>query len=805
MPLFGPPNVKRLAQKKNIRGLIKALNYKKDKYVRLDAAKALNKYWAKEAVPALLCSLGDPFYKVSSKAKEAIRTTRWTFEDVIQAISQSNSNQLKGILSFVNAQMKTPPENPGRMIDHVIPLLKDDDPEVRKESVWLLEKLGDPRAAGALAPLLADRDQDVCKMTIHALGELGNPCAAPALIPLLKDPDTDIRGPAAKALGRIGDPRMAQALIPLLVDADHYVRNEAVGALQTMKWTPETIKDRVKLLAAQNRWEEIVQLGQSAIPTVMTLLRNASGAIRSGAVRTLGQLGDPRAVDALLPFLQDPDSFVRIAAAEALGAFDDPRIFPALAPLLEDPKGDMRSTAAKALGRSGDPQAVLALMALLKDPQTGVRESAAEALMHVGKAAAPALIKALNNPMARSDRRRALEALGEIGDARAIPVLAEALEDGDWTLRRIAAQGLDKLGWQPETTQQKTIFAIGLEDWNTPPKLGSEAVAILISALEEPSLRIEAIRALEKIGEPRALDALLPLLTDSGEEVFAEVTKALENNASPKTVPVFIKALVNQPPSSSLRDVLCHLGKPALPALMDVLKNGEPRMQVVAIEVMGKIGEAQTLLPVLTEALKTGHPSVQESAIQMMGELGDQSAIPILKDVLRTGAWPLRFAAASALAKLEWAPMSFKEKALFALCQQQWDRVWDLGQIAVDPLIHLLQDDLMRHQDLLRIKAIEALVQIGDERALDVLLDCLDLKHTQREIRIAAAKALISFYQQGKLSRKQKERILQNKPAIVNADHRDTQHHHDGYYDCTNNHTDCYRHIDSTTGLKFPR
>ena len=38
MGLFGPPNIEKLKEKKNVKGLIKALNYRKDDDVRRGAA-----------------------------------------------------------------------------------------------------------------------------------------------------------------------------------------------------------------------------------------------------------------------------------------------------------------------------------------------------------------------------------------------------------------------------------------------------------------------------------------------------------------------------------------------------------------------------------------------------------------------------------------------------------------------------------------------------------------------------------------------------------------------------------------------
>ncbi len=41
MPLFGPPDVSKLKAKKDIKGIVKALYYKKDSSVQCDAADAL--------------------------------------------------------------------------------------------------------------------------------------------------------------------------------------------------------------------------------------------------------------------------------------------------------------------------------------------------------------------------------------------------------------------------------------------------------------------------------------------------------------------------------------------------------------------------------------------------------------------------------------------------------------------------------------------------------------------------------------------------------------------------------------------
>ena len=72
MPLFGPPNVAKLATKGDVKGLIKALDYQKDNSVRTAAAEALGKIGDVRAVDPIIAALRDPKWTVSANAAEAL-------------------------------------------------------------------------------------------------------------------------------------------------------------------------------------------------------------------------------------------------------------------------------------------------------------------------------------------------------------------------------------------------------------------------------------------------------------------------------------------------------------------------------------------------------------------------------------------------------------------------------------------------------------------------------------------------------------------------------------------------------------
>ena len=72
MPLFGPPNVKKLMAKGNVEGLIKALDYEKDPSVRAVAAIALGQIGGARAAEPLIAALKDKDNMVRWSAAEAL-------------------------------------------------------------------------------------------------------------------------------------------------------------------------------------------------------------------------------------------------------------------------------------------------------------------------------------------------------------------------------------------------------------------------------------------------------------------------------------------------------------------------------------------------------------------------------------------------------------------------------------------------------------------------------------------------------------------------------------------------------------
>ena len=91
-----------------------------------------------------------------------------------------------------------------------------------------------------------------------------------------------------------------------------------------------------------------------------------------------------------------------------------------------------------------DEPTIETLIKTLSSHKDKARESARHTLVAMGKAAVPSLIEALQSKNTLM-KWEAAKALGEIGDPETAPVLVKALEDDEFDVRWLAAEGLIKM------------------------------------------------------------------------------------------------------------------------------------------------------------------------------------------------------------------------------------------------------------------------------------------------------------------------------------------------------------------------
>jgi len=315
----------------------------------------------------------------------------------------------------------------------------------------------------------------------------------------------------------------------------------------------------------------VTQQRDTAVPALLSVLKDEDAAVRLAAVQSLGNLSDPRAVDALVQALKtDTDPQVREAAAEALGEIDSPRAVPGLIAALGSEKvGAVRAKIAWALGEIEDKRAVEALGGVVRDPDAEVRRQAVWALGELESAAAvPLLIPALKDADAET-RKQAAWALGEIQSKDAVEALASVTKDADVEVRKQA------------------VWALGnIED--------KRALPALEAAVRDANAEVRR-QAIESIGELDELRSAPPALITALKDEDREVRKAA------------VEAL------GQLED------EEAVPAIIPLTKDADVEVKRAAVEALSSIGGARAV-EVMAGLLKDGDPEIRKIAAEALGK-----------------------------------------------------------------------------------------------------------------------------------------------------------------------------------------
>jgi HEAT repeat protein len=161
--------------------------------------------------------------------------------------------------------------------------------------------------------------------------------------------------------------------------------------MATMKKRKEDVPGLIALLKSKNilyRRKAADYLGEigddRAVPALIEALKDESD-VSWLAARSLGMIGDRRATGPLIEALGSPEKWLRQGAAWALGKIGDDKAVEPLIPLLKDPNKDVRKNAAWALGIIGDERVIEPLTRIQQDEDEGVRQAAKVALDAVKK------------------------------------------------------------------------------------------------------------------------------------------------------------------------------------------------------------------------------------------------------------------------------------------------------------------------------------------------------------------------------------------------------------------------------------
>ena len=349
-----------------------------------------------------------------------------------------------------------------------IAALKDQDWAIREDAAAALGALGDPRAVGPLLAVLRDKDRAVRDAAVASLIALGSGAVEPVAV-CLQDADLNVQESAASVLSRIADVRAVDPLIAALGCSDWIVRMHAAKGLGRIRDARAVepliplLRDKVKAVRVEAA-QALASIGGAAVGPLLKTLKHDEWLVRLHVVEALGKIKSPESVEPLLWVLfNDPDMAVREDAARSLGEIGDPRAVEFLISAMRDVK--VRAAAVEAVGKIGDPRAIPALTEVVTganrpaqtrpidgcgdrwDDEMFAMEAAVRGLKQIcDESTIPTLVGALQNTFTREEAAGALVAFGP----PAIPYLLEVLKkERDDNILYHAKGALAQLGWRP--------------------------------------------------------------------------------------------------------------------------------------------------------------------------------------------------------------------------------------------------------------------------------------------------------------------------------------------------------------------
>ncbi len=214
---FFRPNVRRMLKKRDVKGLIRAVN-DEERGIRLAAIEALGQIGDLQAVEPLIAALQDDSWGVRSYAAAALG-----------AIGD------------------------GRAVKPLTSLIRDGKKVVRKAAAEALAKIGpsaDPESQGWYLVALEQWDRAA------SLGE----AALEPLIAALGNGEVD----AARVLGEIGSARATEPLVSVLKDRDPYLRQAATRSLEQIGLPSDPLMLAWYAVEVED-WDQVDLLGAATV------------------------------------------------------------------------------------------------------------------------------------------------------------------------------------------------------------------------------------------------------------------------------------------------------------------------------------------------------------------------------------------------------------------------------------------------------------------------------------------------------------------------------------------------------------
>lgn len=457
---------------------------------KVDACRELARLGSTRAVPVLTRLLSDPrLWHMALYALEPLPGAE-VDQALRQALSQVQGRALVGVIHSLGARR-------------------------------------DPESVTALQPFLAVSDADVRQAAAHALGNIGTPAAASALESALAAADAPRRAALVEGLYRLAERRVSEG--------DRRTALRIYDQLRGRSDLPP------HLLAAAWRGSILLR-GPKEATLLQQAILSADLAVVHAGLRAAMEMPDPpvtRALADVLPRLQ-PER--QLLVLQTLAVRRDARALPALLWATNSLDRAVQRTAFRALGELGDPRAAEPLLPWIMDRDPERQELARTALASLPGAGVDRLVLTMLDRTDPASQLAGLDLVARRRLTAALPRLLRLATAEAPAVRQAAIKQVGELGavhhWNALLELIRKLSTP--EDLAA----ARDALVSLADRLEVGGPQTEAVLTALNGASPAQAAVLYPLLAQLGGLKPLQVTAAAARTGSPEHQAAAFQALL---------------------------------------------------------------------------------------------------------------------------------------------------------------------------------------------------------------------------------------------------------------------
>ena len=530
-------------------------------------------------------------------------------------------------------------------------------------------------------------------------------------------------------VGKFTEMQQRVTIAPLMEDQTVYgtiVTIEDMTAQLAADKNKPSEKDDILNLSSGD-WKQRQEAAQKLSAAGKSVIRELLRKIRSehhnlnllNSAMSVLSMSETDISDYLIDLLQDDDPELRIYAAQMMGTKNTPAIVEALIAALGDVDPNVRFHAIESLGKLKAFQAVESLVDLALSGDFFIAFPALDALKAIGDNRAALFLYPL---IGDTDLGQpALEALAAFGEVEAVPAIATIINENPSMIPSAVNALLQIANRYEETLQEREYVAEVFQ--NHVKEEGINSLILSLDAASDETLASlvvilgwidhdEARMALTRfLGHPGTRHTVIDALVNSGQKVVDLLFDQLNGDTDIRQSavlalgriggPKVVKALIPLLPDDDLAMICCgalaKIGdKEAFEPLLGLLGHPNPSIRRAAIAALNSIGHPE-MPRRLNKLLANPEPLIRESAARIAGYFGYPDLKATIQNLCSDVDMNVRIAAIESL------PF-YEDERIFSA------------------LKHLYEEDDAK----VRAAAVRALGQMENKQVFSLLIKALD-------------------------------------------------------------------------------